>query len=780
MITSQQVEVTHLGTGNVTVFAFPFYAIEAAALQVYRGGVLLSQSGNYTVQGLRQNAGGTITFAVAPGAGVAVRIVRDTPRIQGQTYDYQTDFPAKVTELALDRAICIAQEERASLQKMGGDISGLSEEVDRLASITLSGLRYMGNRTGSAVPAAAGKAGDFYYITQAGSSQGIAWAIGDVAVWMGGGEWGRIPGALITIPDATPTVSGKVQIGGSGVSAEPVKVYRPSALSRWLARRDAKIRAGQTVSILCGIDSLTAGSGGFNYIKPFRYMVQDALGDGGIGFQPPTIEWEFGNNGMNYSGFSAQTVDPATDDDRRMGLNIRSLYKAAAGGSITFNAGQQGVINRETDEADIYFLKTPTGATSSRMYAYPGGPITNGISHQADPAEIGKQTIVGFGKSSGWLGTNVALDSQNGPVRYLGVNYRRNCPGGGAQVHYWAQGGTTLRQWASLNAASLQYLASELALDLVIINGGMNDRNSRTRAEFKADLEKLLTSFRAGSDCAILLFFPTLPTTNAGNLALYREAMLELADQYDCAFVDTAWMLGTNSDAYANGLIMADRVHPTERGTRIIADYIFNIIGGSSNYQLLNTPYNAWAPYRNYDVRSVAGWVPGTLFTGNQDFNGTVRAVRFDPYYPNNSVRSRATLTDKRIPNTNDGTPFKLYDLGIINGNPEVVVRLTIYLNRIGTSSSVGQEVYVSLSNGATSQRALGSVFSNPILLFRNAAGDGANIDLSVTVTNNSGTGRAEIYVTPVSTVAAAFTGTCIAEAYLVRGAQAGQMIWEF
>ncbi|EIP99318.1 hypothetical protein OpiT1DRAFT_03832 [Opitutaceae bacterium TAV1] len=207
MITSQQVEVTHLGTGNVTVFAFPFYAIEAAALKVYRGGILLSQSGNYTVQGLRQNAGGTITFAVAPGAGVAVRIVRDTPRIQGQTYDYQTDFPAKVTELALDRAICIAQELAARIAKNEGDIATLQTQMAEVIATITDVLPRLGNLETwrDSLSATLATIMQFY--------QGTQQAVQDLQAMIN--EYGGVPGQFTTFvykqsetKPATPTQGG--------------------------------------------------------------------------------------------------------------------------------------------------------------------------------------------------------------------------------------------------------------------------------------------------------------------------------------------------------------------------------------------------------------------------------------------------------------------------------------------------------------------------------------------------------------------------------------------
>ncbi len=165
-------------------------------------------------------------------------------------------------------------------------------------------------------------------------------------------------------------------------------------------------------------------------------------------------------------------------------------------------------------------------------------------------------------------------------------------------------------------------MLADLAPDLVILNGGMNDRNTRTKAEFKADLETLLLQYRAANaDCAIILMLPTIPANGPGALPDYRDAMLELCETYDCAFVDTAWILGENADAEARGLILSDKVHPTETGYRYIASWLFEYIGGATLAPLYFTPWDGFAPDADVDARSVNGLEAGALWDATEVTN---------------------------------------------------------------------------------------------------------------------------------------------------------------
>ena len=59
-------------------------------------------------------------------------------------------------------------------------------------------LVYKGVVGGGAVPATSGAAGDFYFVTSVGTSQGKTWAVGDMAIYRGSsGQWDQVPEGIL-------------------------------------------------------------------------------------------------------------------------------------------------------------------------------------------------------------------------------------------------------------------------------------------------------------------------------------------------------------------------------------------------------------------------------------------------------------------------------------------------------------------------------------------------------------------------------------------------------
>jgi len=94
--------VNYVGNGVTTAFAYPFKVLEAQDLAVILNDVT-QPSGSYTVSGLGNDAGGTVTFPVAPGAGVAISLQSDV--VLARTTDYQQngDILAETQDNDFDR-----------------------------------------------------------------------------------------------------------------------------------------------------------------------------------------------------------------------------------------------------------------------------------------------------------------------------------------------------------------------------------------------------------------------------------------------------------------------------------------------------------------------------------------------------------------------------------------------------------------------------------------------------------------------------------------------------
>lgn len=111
----------YLGNGVTKVFAYSFKILAASDLRVVltdTDGVETVQTLNadYTVSGVLADAGGSVTFTIAPsgngldGTSTQVTIRRVVPLTQGTDLRNQGVFAAEVVERALDRLTMIAQQ----------------------------------------------------------------------------------------------------------------------------------------------------------------------------------------------------------------------------------------------------------------------------------------------------------------------------------------------------------------------------------------------------------------------------------------------------------------------------------------------------------------------------------------------------------------------------------------------------------------------------------------------------------------------------------------------
>ena len=107
--------VTHNGNGVTVNFTYPFKIDDAADLLVYlKSGsvfVLKSLGTDYSLTGVRNPGGGTVTFIVAPVSATGnVRFLRRTALNQLVDYITNDDFPAEIHEAALDKLTMAVQD----------------------------------------------------------------------------------------------------------------------------------------------------------------------------------------------------------------------------------------------------------------------------------------------------------------------------------------------------------------------------------------------------------------------------------------------------------------------------------------------------------------------------------------------------------------------------------------------------------------------------------------------------------------------------------------------
>ena len=107
--------VTHNGNGVAVNFTYPFKIGDAADLLVYlKSGsvfVLKALGTDYSLTGVQNPGGGTVTFAVAPASATGnVRFLRRTALTQLVDYITNDDFPAEIHEAALDKLTMAIQD----------------------------------------------------------------------------------------------------------------------------------------------------------------------------------------------------------------------------------------------------------------------------------------------------------------------------------------------------------------------------------------------------------------------------------------------------------------------------------------------------------------------------------------------------------------------------------------------------------------------------------------------------------------------------------------------
>lgn len=111
----QALPITYNGNGTAAPLAVPFRFLSADHLVITRIAAdgtrtILTRGTHYSVAGGGDAQSGTVTPLAAIAVGDKWEIARRTPREQPTNYPVGDDFPAKTHELALDRAMMVAQE----------------------------------------------------------------------------------------------------------------------------------------------------------------------------------------------------------------------------------------------------------------------------------------------------------------------------------------------------------------------------------------------------------------------------------------------------------------------------------------------------------------------------------------------------------------------------------------------------------------------------------------------------------------------------------------------
>lgn len=134
-VSSQNNKDLYTGTGSQVAFSYTFRILDDDDILVDikdTDGVITTQikTTNYTVTGVGQQAGGTITFVVAPLSTDTIILTRSVALTQEVDYKEQDTFPAETHEEALDKLTMINQQQQEELARVPKFDSSLDSSFD--------------------------------------------------------------------------------------------------------------------------------------------------------------------------------------------------------------------------------------------------------------------------------------------------------------------------------------------------------------------------------------------------------------------------------------------------------------------------------------------------------------------------------------------------------------------------------------------------------------------------------------------------------------------------
>lgn len=100
----------YTGNGSTTAFTYNFRLLDQTHIKVTVDGVTKTLSTHYTVSGVGNSTGGTVTFLVAPADATKVVLLRNGPLAQPTNYVANSAYSASTVMANLDRLTALAQQ----------------------------------------------------------------------------------------------------------------------------------------------------------------------------------------------------------------------------------------------------------------------------------------------------------------------------------------------------------------------------------------------------------------------------------------------------------------------------------------------------------------------------------------------------------------------------------------------------------------------------------------------------------------------------------------------
>jgi hypothetical protein len=139
------------GNGVTVTFPFAFLVADQADLKVTVNGVLLANLAGYTVSGIGNQSGGSVSFTSAPASGATILMERSVELKRTTDYQYAGDLPSRTLNFDFDRVWLALQGFWARV--LGGIRAPYPEQMQELPNAATRAGRLLGfNSSGNPVP----------------------------------------------------------------------------------------------------------------------------------------------------------------------------------------------------------------------------------------------------------------------------------------------------------------------------------------------------------------------------------------------------------------------------------------------------------------------------------------------------------------------------------------------------------------------------------------------------------------------------------------------------
>lgn len=317
------------------------------------------------------------------------------------------------------------------------------------------------------------------------------------------------------------------------------------------------------ICIACIGDSWTAGE---TWTLPLRLLLQQRLGEGGVGYVPLDIADDAP------TGATRVTAGTWTDATSSYSPHIGSTS------SVDFATGQKSI----TTIADKFVVHYRGGGGVFKYQVDAGGWTEVDTSAQSGNQQL---SVTGLTVA---LHTLAIAPVSGAAVTFFGVDCQKTTLSG-VRVSLLAKSGQSASDFAALDATAFANSLTALDPDVVLMMLGVNDMvASRTIAQYTADMTTLVTRLTTTLPNANVILVAQTESGYTGMtypLASYAEAMREVAATEGLLFVDLHTALGALGED-PQGMFL-ENLHPSVKGGQLFAEIIAHELPGLLENPLL-------------------------------------------------------------------------------------------------------------------------------------------------------------------------------------------------